>query len=162
MVRHASQWPWRGDGDPVSVAIWRGQPLASRRRRRTLGLAGRSGPVALCLSPGGDLTLGSDMGRGEVLHAVVPAGAWQAARPLGTWCLCCCVVAPAFRFAGSELAPPGWHPAGAGNRRAGDATLARASARLDHVTRPGLITPPGRMPMAWPGVRAARTRPAAS
>ena len=34
---------------------------------------------------------------------VVPAGAWQAARPLGDYALCTCVVAPAFEFAGFTL-----------------------------------------------------------
>lgn len=36
------------------------------------------------------------------LH-VVPAGAWQAARPLGRYTLCNCLVAPAFDFAGFSL-----------------------------------------------------------
>jgi uncharacterized protein len=34
---------------------------------------------------------------------VVPAGAWQAARPLGDYALCTCLVAPAFAFAGFTL-----------------------------------------------------------
>lgn len=67
-------------------------------------------PLALSVSPGGDMPLGPDLGRGEILHFVVPAGAWQAARPLGAWSLCCCVVTPAFRFEGFDLAPPGWRP----------------------------------------------------
>lgn len=54
--------------------------------------------------------LGADLGRGEVPQAVVPVGAWQAARPLGAWALVGCIVAPAFDFAGFELAPPGWEP----------------------------------------------------
>ena len=67
-------------------------------------------PVALRLSPGGDIRLGPGIGNGETPHAPVSAGVWQAARPLGAWSLCCCVVAPAFRFEGFELAPPGWEP----------------------------------------------------
>jgi hypothetical protein len=43
-------------------------------------------------------------------QAVVPAGAWQAASPLGAWGLVGCIVAPAFRFEGFELAPDGWEP----------------------------------------------------
>jgi len=35
--------------------------------------------------------------------AVVPAGAWQAARPLGTYALATCVVAPGFEYEGFEL-----------------------------------------------------------
>jgi predicted cupin superfamily sugar epimerase len=34
---------------------------------------------------------------------VVPAGAWQSARPLGDYALCTCLVAPAFEFAGFTL-----------------------------------------------------------
>jgi predicted cupin superfamily sugar epimerase len=41
---------------------------------------------------------------------VVPAHAWQAARPLGAWTLVGCTVAPAFEFAGFEMAPEGWSP----------------------------------------------------
>ena len=67
-------------------------------------------PLLLRLPSGVELTLGPDLGAGEVLHAVVPAGLWQAARQLGAWSLCCCVVTPAFRFEGFELAPAGWEP----------------------------------------------------
>jgi hypothetical protein len=66
--------------------------------------------LTLRLSPGGDVTLGPNLGAGETPHAAVAAGVWQAARPLGAWSLCCCVVTPAFRFSGFELAPPGWEP----------------------------------------------------
>jgi predicted cupin superfamily sugar epimerase len=54
--------------------------------------------------------LGAALARGERPQAVVPPGAWQAARTLGAWSLVGCVVAPAFRFEGFELAPPGWSP----------------------------------------------------
>jgi hypothetical protein len=47
---------------------------------------------------------------GESPQVVVPAGAWQAARPLGAWTLVGCIVSPAFEFAGFELAPDGWEP----------------------------------------------------
>jgi uncharacterized protein len=67
-------------------------------------------PLALRLSPGADVTIGPNLAEGQTLHAVVPPIVWQAARPLGDWALCCCVVAPAFRFEGFELAPAGWMP----------------------------------------------------
>lgn len=54
-----------------------------------------------------DQTLGKDPGEGQRSHAVVPAGVWQAARPLGGWTLVSCVVAPAFDFAGFELSERG-------------------------------------------------------
>jgi len=55
--------------------------------------------------------LGADLAAGERPQATAPRGAWQAARTLGPWTLVGCVVAPAFRFDGFELAPPGWEPA---------------------------------------------------
>jgi predicted cupin superfamily sugar epimerase/uncharacterized protein YciI len=54
--------------------------------------------------------LGPDLADGERPQAVVPVGAWQAARSLGAWTLVGCTVAPAFEFAGFELAPEGWEP----------------------------------------------------
>ena len=54
--------------------------------------------------------LGPDVAAGDEVQVVVPAGAWQAARPLGEWTLVGCVVAPAFTFDGFELAPAGWEP----------------------------------------------------
>ena len=43
-------------------------------------------------------------------QVTVPVGAWQSAHSEGDWTLVGCTVAPAFEFAGFELAPPGWHP----------------------------------------------------
>ena len=54
--------------------------------------------------------LGPDLAAGQRPQVVVPAGAWQSARPVGGWVLAGCTVAPAFRFEGFELAPPGWNP----------------------------------------------------
>ena len=54
--------------------------------------------------------LGGELDRGDVVQVVVPAGAWQAARPLGGWTLVGCIVSPAFEFEGFELAPAGWEP----------------------------------------------------
>lgn len=49
--------------------------------------------------------LGSDLAAGDRLQLLVPAGHWQAARPLyGEPCLVSCVVAPGFDFADFELA----------------------------------------------------------
>ena len=57
-----------------------------------------------------DVRLGPDLAGGEALQAVVPARAWQEASSLGAWSLVGCVVAPAFEFAGFEMAPAGWSP----------------------------------------------------
>lgn len=72
-------------------------------------------PLALLIAPddAGPVTttrLGPDLAAGERPQGTVPAGAWQAARPLGGPVLVGCTVAPAFRFEGFELAPPDWEP----------------------------------------------------
>jgi predicted cupin superfamily sugar epimerase len=71
-------------------------------------------PLGLATSPDGQTAahqvLGPDIAGGQRPQLVVPAGVWQAARPRGAWSLVGCTVAPAFDFAGFELAPPGWHP----------------------------------------------------
>ncbi len=71
-------------------------------------------PLALGLSADGTtestLALGPDLSAGQRPQAVIPAGAWQAARSLGDWTLVGCTVSPAFDFAGFELAAPGWAP----------------------------------------------------
>ena len=56
------------------------------------------------------LMLGPDLAAGERPQAVVPARCWQASASCGDWTLVGCTVAPAFEFAGFELAPPGWTP----------------------------------------------------
>lgn len=72
------------------------------------------GPLLLEIAgPDGEISetrLGGDILGGDVLQAVVPAGRPQAARPLGTWALVACIVAPGFDFAGFELAAPNWAP----------------------------------------------------
>jgi len=83
-----------------ATEIWHyyaGDPLTLRTA------AGDDGPVT-------ELTLGRDLAGGERPQAVVPIGAWQAARSLGAWTLVGCTVSPAFDFAGFELAPPDWEP----------------------------------------------------
>ncbi len=59
-----------------------------------------------------EVRLGPDLAGGEALQGVVPAHAWQEASSLGAWSLVSCVVAPAFEFAGFEMAPAGWSPPG--------------------------------------------------
>ncbi|HLO77834.1 MAG TPA: cupin domain-containing protein [Magnetospirillum sp.] len=70
-------------------------------------------PLRLSINDGGQtrhVVLGADVLAGQVPQVVVPAHAWQAAEPLGEWSLVGCIVAPAFEFAGFEMAPPGWSP----------------------------------------------------
>jgi uncharacterized protein len=67
-------------------------------------------PLRLRVHPDPDHVLGVDLGAGQEPQVRVPAGAWQAAEPLGAFTLVSCTVAPAFTFDGFELAPPGWSP----------------------------------------------------
>ncbi|MBK5924252.1 cupin [Rhodovulum sulfidophilum] len=62
--------------------------------------------AATAAGPARDLVLGPDLAAGARPQAVVPAGHWQAARPLGAWTLVSCTVSPGFRFEGFEMAPP--------------------------------------------------------
>jgi uncharacterized protein len=77
-----------------SDEVWHhygGDPLA-------LHVIGESGERAT-------FRVGGDLASGEEPQAVVPAGAWQAAEPLGRrFSLCGCTVAPGFDFADFELA----------------------------------------------------------
>lgn len=64
----------------------------------------------LSIDAAGTLTrtvLGADLGRGEQLQAMVPAGSWFGARPVSTregFSLVGCTVAPGFAFQDFELA----------------------------------------------------------
>jgi predicted cupin superfamily sugar epimerase len=85
-VDAAEVWQWSA-GEPLELQVWTVDD-----------------PVVTTIRLGGDVELGFQP------QAVVPAGAWQTARPLGAWALVGCIVAPAFDFAGFELAPAGWEP----------------------------------------------------
>lgn len=66
-------------------------PVSRRLSRHVLGVVGRSG---------------SDVGlseSGEAPVAIIPAGAWQAARSLGAYSLVGCTVGPGFEFADFEF-----------------------------------------------------------
>ncbi|WP_109125313.1 cupin domain-containing protein [Dyella sp. C11] len=67
------------EGDPLELLIY--HPVTKRLDRCALG----------------------PLGNGTHPVAVVPAGAWQAARPLGAYALATCVVAPGFEYEGFEL-----------------------------------------------------------
>lgn len=73
-------------------------------------------PLHLMLSADGrsvqtvELGSMSDVARDCPQHAAVPPGTWMSAVSLGAWSLVACTTAPAFRFDGFELAPPGWEP----------------------------------------------------
>jgi len=71
------------------------------------------GPLLLDMAetaagPVRQLRLGPDVLAGDAPQGIVPAGWWQAARPLAGWVLAGCTVSPGFRFEGFELAPEGF------------------------------------------------------
>ena len=82
-------WLWHG-GAPLELLVYEDGGSVERRR------------------------LGMDIADGERPQAVVPVGAWQAARSLAEgpdgWSLVSCTVAPAFEFTGFRMAPEGWEP----------------------------------------------------
>lgn len=77
----------------------------------------RGGPLVLSLGGIGDepgaiggvaeVIVGPDIEAGQRPQALVPAGAWQAARPLDSEVLVSCVVSPGFDFADFELLDQG-------------------------------------------------------
>ncbi len=82
--------------DAAELWLWQaGAPL----------LLGIAGPAGRC-----EHRLGPNLFEGETLQATVPAGDWQEAQSFGAWTLVSCIVAPAFEFAGFEMAPEGWSP----------------------------------------------------
>jgi predicted cupin superfamily sugar epimerase len=90
-VDAAEIWQYSA-GDPLELRVWPGTGSDVVTHRLGAGTSDDAG----------------------VPQVVVPAGAWQAARPFGAWTLVGCIVSPAFEFAGFELAPDGWEPPGGG------------------------------------------------
>lgn len=86
-VDAAEIWQYSA-GDPLELRTWAAEDSSVMTHRLGDGTTAEAG----------------------VPQVVVPAGAWQAARPLGAWTLVGCIVSPAFEFAGFELAPDGWEP----------------------------------------------------
>jgi predicted cupin superfamily sugar epimerase len=56
------------------------------------------------------IPLGPKLVEGQRPQVIVQARAWQRAKPLGSYALCGCTVAPAFEFSELEIAPEGWAP----------------------------------------------------
>ena len=121
---------WRGpagpDGRSVGTAIYfllaRGERSAWHRIDAEEVWHWYAGdPLTLTVSEDGidarSTRLGRRLREDELPQAVVPAHAWQMAESLGDWTLVGCTVAPAFDFAGFEMAPPGWRPKGDRRRR---------------------------------------------
>ena len=91
------------------VSVWRRVTDAVEVWRHYAG-----GPLRLSLAAPGEAAavqvLGPDLFAGQTPQAVVPAGWWQSAEPLGAWTLVGRTVAPGFDFASFEMAPEGFEP----------------------------------------------------
>ena len=74
----------------------------------------RGGPVEIMVAvgdgPAERHVLGPDIEAGQTPQVIIPAHAWQSARPLGEFALVGCTVAPGFEFSKFQMAPPGWAP----------------------------------------------------
>ena len=113
--RHSSVAGGRGASTAIYFLLQAGEVSRWHTRRCGRGLAPLCRRSARGDDPGAgrprcSLRLGKDLEAGERPQAVVPAHAWQMARPLGDWTLVGCTVAPAFEFAGFDLAPAGFEP----------------------------------------------------
>lgn len=97
----------RGAGTAILFLLRAGERSAWHRvDAAELWLWQAGAPLALRIAPQAGFRLGPDLAAGEVLQGMVPPHHWQSAVSLGAWTLCSCVVAPAFEFAGFELADP--------------------------------------------------------
>jgi len=54
--------------------------------------------------------LGPKVSEGQRPQIIIQARAWQCAKPLGSYALCGCTVAPGFEFSELQIAPEGWSP----------------------------------------------------
>lgn len=82
--------------DAAEIWLWHaGAPLVLRIAETAAG-------------PARAVRLGPDVLAGETPQALVAAHHWQAAASEGAFTLVSCTVSPGFRFAGFELAPPGF------------------------------------------------------
>ena len=115
VFRHTADGGGRGAVTSIYFLLAAGEASAWHRVDATEIWHYHAGaPLTLRISENGetvvDHRLGADLAAGELPQAVVPPGAWQSAESDGPWTLVGCAVAPAFDFAGFELAPPGWTP----------------------------------------------------
>lgn len=109
--RDAPQDGSRGAGTAIQFLLREGERSHWHRvDAAELWLWQAGAPLQLHIGHAAPCQLGPDTAAAQHLQQLVPAHCWQSAHSLGRWSLCTCVVAPAFSFAGFELAPPGWQP----------------------------------------------------
>ena len=116
MWRDVPEAGGRGTGTAILYLLRDGEHSHWHRVDAAEGWHWHAGaPLRLRMSEAGigviEHLLGMDLAGGQMPFALVPKGWWQAAAPVGGWVLVGCTVAPAFEFAGFEMAPPDWEPA---------------------------------------------------
>lgn len=115
--RETFRAPAQGGGRGAVTSIYyllRADEVSAWHRVDAVEIWNHHAGAALCL----DISLDGiatashrlGVGAGAEPQVAAPVGAWQSARTEGAWSLVGCTVAPAFEFAGFELAPPGWRP----------------------------------------------------
>jgi hypothetical protein len=122
---YAETWrePTADPGDrPASTAIYYLLRAGERSHWHRVGATEiwhfyAGDPLELRVAPGDEepvvrRVLGAAIDERQAPQVLVPAGWWQAARPLGEWTLVGCTVAPGFDFSGFELAEEDWEPGG--------------------------------------------------
>jgi predicted cupin superfamily sugar epimerase len=93
----AGEASWWHRVDAVEIWHWHGGgPLI-------LSIAESGGPAV-------EHRLGGEVLAGQTPQVVVPANAWQMARPQADYSLVGCTVAPGFEFSAFELAPKDFRP----------------------------------------------------
>ena len=98
----------------TSCCIQASSPLGTRCCRTSCGCSTPGGPLELTIGGHGDkpeagekLILGLDIAAGQSPQALIPAGAWQTARPLSDEpVFVTCIVAPAFHYDDFTLVAP--------------------------------------------------------
>lgn len=113
--RHAAEGGGRGDATCIYYLLQAGETSHWHKVDAVEIWHHYAGaPLALSISEDGRAVrtevIGKDFAAGQQAHAVVPPDAWQSAVSLGDWTLVGCTVAPAFDFAGFEMAPKDWRP----------------------------------------------------
>ena len=101
----------RSLGTAIYFLLLPGESSAWHRvRSDELWFHHRGGPLRLFVGDSptsyAEQRLGSDVGSGERPQLLVPAGAWQAARPVDDAVLVSCVVVPGFDFDDFTLGGP--------------------------------------------------------
>jgi uncharacterized protein len=93
-VEHDEIWYWH-EGDDLELVLWDALDIGATPRVITLGSLLTKDVIS---SESSAMTAHKSKSQPKVYKFIVPAGIWQAARPLGEYTLVSCAVAPGFDF----------------------------------------------------------------